>query len=223
VNVDHDARLFFERFFHAPRFIPINLFGETIMKISVVVLAGAVILGVTFQSFAQQVQYFPLTHAPSPLVVAKTLVGENFKPRLKMRGVRQLGESAGGQDPVPAEGPFTPDTSNVLAVPIPFAFDSAILAVEAKAPLDQIAEGIKLVQEATPSVVVIEGHTDAVGQPGYNKRLSQRRAAAVKRYLVDVHGVNPLLLKSVGKGEAEPLNPANPRGDENRRVQFRVS
>lgn len=196
------------------------------MKISVLVLAGATILGVACQSFAQHVQYFPLTKAPSPLTVAKTLVGENFKPKLKMRGVRQLGESAGGQAPILADGPstsFTPDTSNALAVPIPFAFDSATLAAEAKAPLDQIAEGIKLVQEATPAVVVIEGHTDSVGNPGYNKRLSQRRAAAVKRYLVDVHGVNPALLKSVGKGEAEPLNPDNPRGDENRRVQFRAS
>lgn len=193
------------------------------MKISVLVLAGATVLGVACQSFAQQVQYFPLSHAPSPLTVAKTLVGEKFKPKLKMRGVRQLGESAGGQDPILAEGPFTPDTSNALAMPIPFAFDSATLAAEAKAPLDQIAEGIKLVQEATPAVVVIEGHTDSVGQSAYNQRLSQRRAAAVKRYLVDVHGVNPALLKSVGKGEAEPLNPDNPRGDENRRVQFRVS
>jgi outer membrane protein OmpA-like peptidoglycan-associated protein len=201
----------------------INIFfGESTMKVNARILCGAAILGIAFQSLAQQVQYFPLANAPSPLVVAKTLVGENFKPKLKMRGVRQLGESAGGHDPIAAEGSFTPDTSNALAVPIPFAFDSATLAAEAKAPLDQIAEGIKLVQEATPAVVVIEGHTDSVGQPGYNKRLSQRRAAAVKRYLVEAHGVNPALLKSVGKGEAEPLNPANPRGDENRRVQFRV-
>jgi OmpA-OmpF porin, OOP family len=78
------------------------------------------------------------------------------------------------------------------------------------------------VQEATGVVVVIEGHTDAVGSPQYNKRLSMRRAAAVKKYLVASHGVNATLLKAVGKGQSEPLNAENPRADENRRVQFRA-
>jgi len=107
-------------------------------------------------------------------------------------------------------------------VPIPFAFNSSTLVPEAMGPLDQIAEGVKLVQEATGIVVVIEGHTDAVGSPHYNKRLSMRRAAAVKKYLVASHGVNANLLKAVGKGQSEPLNAENPRADENRRVQFRA-
>jgi outer membrane protein OmpA-like peptidoglycan-associated protein len=212
----------FERFGHFAPFNNINFFKDIIMKTASLVAIVAASLGLAFQSFAQSVQYFPLDKAPTPIVVAKTLVGNTFKPKLKMRGVRQLGESAGGTDPIEAQGSFTPDTTNALAVPIPFAFNSSILADEAKVPLDQIAEGIKLVQETTPVVVLIEGHTDAVGNPAYNKKLSQRRAAAVKRYLVVTHGVNPQLLKSVGKGDSEPLNPANPRGDENRRVQFRA-
>jgi outer membrane protein OmpA-like peptidoglycan-associated protein len=192
------------------------------MKIPTLIALGAFTLGTTFQAFSGEVQYFPLTKAPSPLIVAKTLVGPSFTPKLKMRGVRQVGESASGQDPIAAEGSFTPDTSNALAVPIPFAFNSSTLTTEAVAPLDQIAEGVKLVQDSTGIVVVIEGHTDAVGSPQYNKRLSLRRAAAVKKYLVTNHGVNASLLKAVGKGQSEPLNADNPRADENRRVQFRA-
>jgi outer membrane protein OmpA-like peptidoglycan-associated protein len=192
------------------------------MKIPTLIVLSAFTLGTAFHAFSGEVQYFPLAKAPTPLMVAKTLVGQSFTPKLKKRGVRQLGESAGGQDPITAEGPFTPDTSNALAVPIPFAFNSSTLVPEAMAPLDQIAEGVKLVQEATGVVVVIEGHTDAVGSPQYNKRLSMRRAAAVKKYLVASHGVNANLLKAVGKGQSEPLNAENPRADENRRVQFRA-
>jgi outer membrane protein OmpA-like peptidoglycan-associated protein len=192
------------------------------MKIPSLIILSAFTLGVTFQAFSGEVRYFPLTKAPSPLVVAKTLVGQSFVPKLKMRGVRQLGESAGGQDPIAAEGSFTLDTSNTLAMPIPFAFNSTTLAPDATGPLDQIAEGVKLVQESTGIVIVIEGHTDAVGSPQYNKRLSLRRATAVKKYLVANHGVNANLLKAVGKGQSEPLNAENPRADENRRVQFRA-
>jgi outer membrane protein OmpA-like peptidoglycan-associated protein len=192
------------------------------MKIPTLIVLGAFTLGATVQAFSGEVQYFPLTKAPSPLMVAKALVGQSFAPKLKMRGVRQLGESAGGQDPITAQGPFTPDTSNALAVPIPFAFNSSALSPDAAEPLDQIAEGVKLAQEATGIVVVIEGHTDAVGSAQYNKRLSLRRAAAVKKYLVANHGVNANLLKAVGKGQTKPLNAENPRADENRRVQFRA-
>ncbi len=192
------------------------------MKIPALIALGAFTLSATFQAFSGEVQYFPLSKTPSPLMVAKTLAGKSFTPKLKMRGVRQLGESANGQDPTKAEGAFTPDTSNTLAVPIPFAFNSSTLTTDALAPLTQIAEGVKLVQDSTGLVVVIEGHTDAVGSPRYNQRLSMRRAAAVKKYLVANHGVNASLLKAVGKGQSEPLNPENPRADENRRVQFRA-
>jgi outer membrane protein OmpA-like peptidoglycan-associated protein len=187
-------------------------------------IAGAFSLGASVSAYAQQVRVFTLQKAPTPIEFAKTLMGNSFVPKLKMRGVRQLGEAADGNVPIIAAGPFTPDASNALAVPIPFGFDSATLASDAREPLDQIAEGIKLVhaQSHPDAVMVIEGHTDAIGQSAYNKRLSQRRAAAVKRYLVSVHGLSPELLKAVGKGQSEPLNPTNPRGEENRRVQFRL-
>jgi OmpA-OmpF porin, OOP family len=69
--------------------------------------------------------------------------------------------------------------------------------------------------------VLIQGHTDAAGSDQYNELLSQRRAFAVKRYLVSAQGIDPSRLRAVGLGEYQPLPGSDPYGAENRRVQFR--
>jgi outer membrane protein OmpA-like peptidoglycan-associated protein len=66
----------------------------------------------------------------------------------------------------------------------------------------------------------IVGHTDSVGTDESNKALSERRAAAVKDYLVFTHGISPSRLETAGMGKADPLNKANPAAAENRRVEF---
>lgn len=119
--------------------------------------------------------------------------------------------------PVVAE----PAAAPAFAVAVPFGFDSAVLQPAAHEVLDNIAEGIKMVQ--LPGALVIEGHTDAKGNQAYNLRLSARRALAVKRYLAKHHGIASAKLKAVGKGQLEPLNEAQPFAAENRRVQFRMA
>jgi OmpA-OmpF porin, OOP family len=120
--------------------------------------------------------------------------------------------------PAPAPAPSEPQ---IFALSVPFAFNSAKLQPAAFEALDSIAEGIKLVK--LPGALVIEGHTDAKGGDAYNMKLSIRRAAAVKRYFAEHHGITPTKLKAVGKGRAEPLNGQNPFAPENRRVQFRLA
>jgi len=82
-----------------------------------------------------------------------------------------------------------------------------------------LAQGIRLL----PAIrsVMIQGHTDAVGSDFYNEELSQRRALAVKRYLVATHGIDPSRLRTMGVGKYEPLPGRDPFAPENRRVQFR--
>ena len=63
------------------------------------------------------------------------------------------------------------------------------------------------------------GHTDARGSAGYNKRLSQNRAEAVKRYLIEA-GVAAQRLVSEGQGESMLLYPHLPNDARNRRVQL---
>ena len=65
------------------------------------------------------------------------------------------------------------------------------------------------------------GHTDTSGSPAYNQKLSDRRADAVKTELVQL-GVNPALIRTIGKGESELLVPtaADVREPSNRRSQI---
>lgn len=65
----------------------------------------------------------------------------------------------------------------------------------------------------------IEGHADATGSYDYNQGLSERRAEAVAAYLGQI-GIQSKRLKSVGKGESEPLSDRDPYAPENRRVEF---
>ena len=65
---------------------------------------------------------------------------------------------------------------------------------------------------------LVEGHTDAVGSRAYNAALSDRRADAVKDYLVREMGVSSDRLKTVGKGSSEPVVSKNPYAAQNRRV-----
>jgi outer membrane protein OmpA-like peptidoglycan-associated protein len=111
--------------------------------------------------------------------------------------------------------------AQTFALSVPFAFNSAELQPAAFEALDNIAEGIKLVK--LPGALVIEGHTDAKGGDAYNMKLSIRRAAAVRKYFAEHHGITWGKLKAVGKGRTEPLNGQNPFAPENRRVQFRVA
>jgi OOP family OmpA-OmpF porin len=54
-------------------------------------------------------------------------------------------------------------------------------------------------------MVTVEGHTDRLGTPDYNQRLSQERADAVKAYLVSTGKVDPMKITAVGKGESNPV------------------
>src|SRR5881394_1776976 len=78
-----------------------------------------------------------------------------------------------------------------------FAYDSADLQSSAIDQLQKLATLIKRNPKATFSV---EGYTDSLGPPDYNLELSQRRADSVKRYLVEVIGINPAQINAHGYG-----------------------
>ena len=66
---------------------------------------------------------------------------------------------------------------------------------------------------------LIGGHTDARGGDAYNQSLSERRADAVKQYLMRNFGIDPTTLVAIGYGEERLKNATAPEADENRRVQ----
>ena len=99
---------------------------------------------------------------------------------------------------------------------INFDFDKATLRPDSEPTLTQI---LKLMKDDPKLSVEIGGHTDNVGKPDYNLTLSDKRAAAVKAWLV-AHGVPANRLSSRGYGDKVPLVPNN--SDDNRAKNRRV-
>lgn len=100
-----------------------------------------------------------------------------------------------------------------------FDFDKADLKPESDATLSQIAEVLRKDPGLRLSVV---GHTDSVGTPEYNQKLSEGRAKAVVDDLVNTRGIELQRLKSLGKGATEPVesNETDVGRAKNRRVEL---
>jgi len=109
-----------------------------------------------------------------------------------------------------------------VAMLINFEYNSSELTAESKVRLDTLGEMLNMDQALDKSVVV-EGHTDVVGSEAYNLALSLRRAESVKRYLVFQHDISDQRLVIEGRGEGQLIDPQNPKGSMNRRVQFAAS
>ena len=69
------------------------------------------------------------------------------------------------------------------------------------------------------STFVVAGYTDAAGGEAYNQDLSERRADAIKRYLVDKFSIAGSDLVAVGYGKTRLKDPNQPLAEVNRRVQ----
>ncbi len=200
-------------------------------------LANLMLALVAGAATAQEVRQYRSGDAVDPREVA-AILGQPHAgtPAIKMRSIRLLDDTAptAQAQQVALATQITPSAptasgaseapprrvrESALSLPVQFAFDSADILVSARHQLDALAEGIRMLPALQS--VVIEGHTDAAGTDLYNEQLSQRRAHAVKRYLVAAHGIEPARLRAVGMGEYAPLAGRDPHAGENRRVQFR--
>lgn len=84
-----------------------------------------------------------------------------------------------------------------------FDFDKAILKPEGKAAIDR--EVLARLPEFGPlSMVTVSGHTDRLGSAQYNQALSEKRAEAVKNYLV-AKGVRADIIETYGFGKTQPV------------------
>jgi len=109
--------------------------------------------------------------------------------------------------------------------PIYFAFDDYAIREDQQDVLDQNAKAIARLTRKKRKTVVIEGHADCfAGSPEYNMQLSEKRAQAVKDYLVTHHRVPEQRLKVVGRGATMCIVPSGNKEQQapNRRVEFHV-
>ena len=142
------------------------------------------------------------TSAPSPQEIADKL----FKPRY--RSIVINNETVQQKE------------SNLFAMLINFEFDSTNILPHSYALLDSVGQMMNL-ESVGQKQIIIEGHTDAIGDQTYNLSLSQRRALAIKEYLEDHFNIPAERMVITGKGETELYDVNNPHNKINRRVQFR--
>lgn len=102
-----------------------------------------------------------------------------------------------------------------------FDFAKAILQSKSYPELNRVVEMLK----SEPSITIeIAGHTDNVSSEITNQKLSERRAAAVRDFLIS-KGINPTRITAVGYGELKPIAPNDKEENGralNRRVEFKI-
>lgn len=140
---------------------------------------------------------------PDAKSVAEGLFPEDACEQLKAAGFKCMGFK-------PAVRYSLPATS--------FRVGSAELPDSLKKQLEVFAEVLKG-KRGSGKTVRIEGHADASGAAAANVTLSQKRAEAVKEYLVEL-GADGTMLAPVGVGANAPKNQKDPFAPENRRVEI---
>jgi outer membrane protein OmpA-like peptidoglycan-associated protein len=101
-----------------------------------------------------------------------------------------------------------------------FDFNSALLTLETKSNLKTLSSTLKKYEDTD---IVVEGHTDSIGEPDYNHDLSERRAYSVEDYLA-TQGVGKKRFTVNGYGESQPLNGNETEAERqtNRRVEVAI-
>ncbi|ACU89905.1 OmpA family protein [Desulfomicrobium baculatum] len=107
---------------------------------------------------------------------------------------------------------------DIVTLKINFDFDKSDIKPEYHQELADFASYMR--QQQSFTVVEIAGHTDSVGTDEYNQKLSERRAKAVRDYLVNELGMDTNLFSAVGYGESKPIatNDTDAGRAENRRI-----
>src|SRR5437899_4057004 len=126
--------------------------------------------------------------------------------------------------PPPAPAPPPPPPPPGKAEPLvtlhgpQFDFNKATLKPAGKKMVD---EAVTVMKDKPSMRVSVEGHTDSIGSDAYNQRLSERRAHAVRDYMVS-QGVDAARISVKGCGKTKPIasNKTEAGRAENRRVEI---
>lgn len=146
--------------------------------------------------------------APTPAVSADTA----FVDSLRGKNSRSL--STGEREKLGAVASNKPQ----IDLPMEFDYNSDVLRGPALTNANNLGRAL-----TDPSMrgqtFMIAGHTDARGPDDANQKLSERRADALKQFLVQTYSIPAANLITVGYGKSHLKNAREPDGRENRRVQ----
>jgi outer membrane protein OmpA-like peptidoglycan-associated protein len=123
--------------------------------------------------------------------------------------------------PVPAPTVSPPKVIDRLTLHVNFDFNKANIR---NADIAELRKAVDFVKKYPGFKISIEGHTDSVGSERYNQRLSDRRAAAVKDYLLKQGVADGARLKAKGYGKSKPIadNSTEKGRFQNRRVEILI-
>jgi len=191
------------------RFCRIGLVGLTCL-----LAAGSALAGTTDRTATDIIRSLaPI--APQPGTVAPTDAAATAAARSKVKNLRQVKVTpvVGGAVMV-----LDLDMDHALDFDVFFEYDSARLLPSATRALAGLGEALSS-PELAPYRFLVAGHTDAAGSVAYNEKLSQRRAVAVRDFLLAAYPIAPSRLVAAGFGPAFPRDPLHPLAAVNRRVE----
>ena len=103
---------------------------------------------------------------------------------------------------VKPEPPKKPAVMNLASTEL-FEFNKAVLTQDARVKLDnEVVAKLKDLKDVR--YIIVNGHADRLGSPQYNQRLSEKRAEAVRAYLVS-KGVDAAKVETLGFGKTLPI------------------
>ena len=123
--------------------------------------------------------------------------------------------------PPPPPPPPPVERTAIVLNHVLFDFDKAVLKPEGKAEVDKLIAEMK---KHPGDTVVIEGHTCSIGSADYNMGLGQRRADAVRTYIVE-NGIDAGRVETVSYGLTRPAVPNDTPANRklNRRAEFKIT
>lgn len=155
---------------------------------------------------------------PSTRARVEVPAGPNQDIRLTLRHRRwRPRPRVAAASPQPDATAPPPEPEGLVLEGILFDSGRATLQAESNPRLDRVVE---YMTHMTSVRIRIAGHTDNVGDPRANQRLSEQRAGAVRDYLV-AHGIDASRIEAVGYGDQQPVasNDTEEGRQQNRRIE----
>jgi len=123
--------------------------------------------------------------------------------------------------PTPPPPPAPPKVIDKLTLQVLFDVDRSFITPAAQKELEK---AVAFVKKYPGAKIEVGGHTDSTGTDAYNQKLSERRATAVKDYLIKEAAVDSSKITAVGYGRTKPVadNKTAAGRTQNRRVEILI-
>jgi len=195
-----------------------------LLRASMGVAAGLLLLaGCGFAGAAEQASESEILNALRPPPVARSLTGtpspSDVKRQTLIDNLRTKSRTRSLTDDEREQIADVAKDRPSIDLEIYFDFNSAKISPKAVPDLVNLGRALSN-DELKGGVFLVGGHTDAKGSSAYNQGLSERRAQAVKDFLISRFRMTDDSLVSAGYGKEQLKNTANPFAAENRRVKI---